>query len=76
MFKKKNEEKIILTVKLTEDEKLIIEGQIQQRMLCKVIIVLLQYVKAESWEVFLSVYKAGEKILKPIFTKDTENVSK
>lgn len=74
--KKKTEEKTVLTVKLTEDGNIIIEGQIQQRVLCKVIIALLQYVKSESWEVFLSVYKTGEKVLKPFCTIGGKDVSK
>lgn len=73
--KKKTEEKTVLTVKLTKDENLIIEGQIPQRILCKVIMVLLQYVQTESWETFLAIYKRGEEILKPIFTKGDKNVS-
>lgn len=68
--KKKTEEKTILTVKLSKDENIIIEGRVQQRILCQIIIVLLQYIRAESWEVFLSVFRTGEKLLKPVFTKE------
>lgn len=74
--KKKTEAKTVLTVKLTENENIIIEGQVQQRILCEVIIALLQYVKSESWEVFLSVYKTGEQMLKSLFTKGDKDVSK